>query len=97
MKTLYAKVHGNVQGVGYRDLVRRAALHLGITGSVKNEDDGSVSIIASGEDGSLDRFFKEIKVDYQYGPSVFDIEFMNESPKHTVTDRKGNKSFEVAR
>ena len=97
MKTVYAKVHGTVQGVGYRYLVKEIAAKHGITGSVKNEDDGSVSIIATGDDKDIEDFFKDIRVDYEHGPSVFEIEFTNERPEHTTKERKEKKSFEIAR
>ena len=40
-------VRGNVQGVGFRNATRRKAMELGIRGSVRNLDDGSVEILAS--------------------------------------------------
>ncbi len=40
-------VRGKVQGVGFRNATRRKAMELGIRGSVRNLDDGSVEILAS--------------------------------------------------
>ena len=43
------RVFGKVQGVFYRATTKTVAEDLGLTGWVKNEADGSVSIIAQGE------------------------------------------------
>jgi acylphosphatase len=56
-------VSGRVQGVGYRYFVRDAALRHGILGWVKNNPDGTVSIIAAGEREDLEEFLDEIRAD----------------------------------
>ena len=43
-------VRGKVQGVGFRNATWRKAMELGIRGSVRNLDDGSVEILASATD-----------------------------------------------
>ncbi len=45
---LEARVFGMVQGVGFRYWTRGQAEELGLSGHVKNLDDGSVSVIAEG-------------------------------------------------
>ena len=45
---------GTVQGVGFRYYARAAALHLGLTGWVANNWDGSVTLEAQGERAALD-------------------------------------------
>ena len=40
---------GTVQGVGFRYYARAAALHLGLTGWVANNWDGSVTLEAQGD------------------------------------------------
>ena len=46
--------YGSVQGVGFRYYARAAALHLGLTGWVANNWDGSVTLEAQGRPADLD-------------------------------------------
>lgn len=46
-------VHGRVQGVCYRMYTHEKAEKLGLTGWVRNRDDGSVEIVAEGSDTDL--------------------------------------------
>ena len=68
------RVHGIVQGVGYRAFVASIAKKHGIHGYVKNLEDGSVEVKAFGTAAELELFIKEINVSYEGGPSVFSIE-----------------------
>ncbi len=52
-KRLECQVFGRVQMVMYRDFVKRAARARGVVGTVKNNLDGSVSIVAEGEEKKL--------------------------------------------
>ena len=55
-------VHGRVHGVGFRVAVARRAESLGLGGSVRNRPDGTVEILAEGDDHaveSLVRFARE--------------------------------------
>jgi acylphosphatase len=45
---LNARVSGMVQAVGFRYWTVRKAEELGLTGTVRNNDDGSVGIVAEG-------------------------------------------------
>ncbi|MBX7445730.1 MULTISPECIES: acylphosphatase [unclassified Arthrobacter] len=45
---LDARVHGMVQAVGFRYWTMGQAEELGLSGEVKNLDDGSVSVVAEG-------------------------------------------------
>ena len=49
----HVSVEGNVQGVGYRDFVRRWAIRLEVTGWVRNRSDGSVEALLNGSTGAL--------------------------------------------
>ncbi|MDP3177310.1 MAG: acylphosphatase [Spirochaetaceae bacterium] len=51
-----AIVSGRVQGVGFRYSARREALRLGLTGWVRNLDDGDVELRAEGPRGALADF-----------------------------------------
>ena len=53
MKRLSATITGRVQGVSYRYYARREASSLGLTGWIRNETDGSVQIVAEGDEESL--------------------------------------------
>ncbi|MBF6599466.1 MAG: acylphosphatase [Dehalococcoidia bacterium] len=50
MQRLHARVCGRVQGVGFREYVRREAAARGLTGYVRNDEDGrTVEVVAEGE------------------------------------------------
>jgi acylphosphatase len=51
-----ALVSGRVQGVGFRYSARDKAIRLGLTGWVRNEYDGTVSVLAEGPRAKLDHF-----------------------------------------
>lgn len=87
-------VHGLVQGVGYRHLVRTVALKHGIRGFVKNEEDGSVSIVATGPDPQIEQFIDEIDVDFPSGPSVLNIERVNGDSERFSEEVKGKEYSE---
>lgn len=46
---------GRVQGVGFRMFVQQNALELGITGWVKNMEDGTVTMEVQGTQDAIDR------------------------------------------
>ena len=48
-------VKGKVQGVFYRQSTKEKAIAIGIKGIVRNEDDGSVKIIATASKEQLDK------------------------------------------
>lgn len=60
MKKVEAVVSGRVQGVGYRYFVRDIATGLGVTGWVRNNPDGTVSVSAEGKEGVLGDFLTAI-------------------------------------
>ena len=50
---LHCIITGKVQGVMFRDFIQRKARGLSISGMVKNRSDGSVEVIALGEEKNL--------------------------------------------
>jgi len=55
-------VKGNVQGAGFRALVKKIARSMGIKGRVQNLDDGTVEIYCEAEEDILIRFVKAIDI-----------------------------------
>lgn len=47
-RTVRVRITGRVQGVGYRDWLRRRAEHFHLAGWVRNREDGSVEALLSG-------------------------------------------------
>ena len=60
-KQAILKIYGKVQGVFFRDFSRRKAKELNLSGWVKNEPDGTVQIIAEGEEKGLKELFEWCK------------------------------------
>ncbi|TDT46044.1 acylphosphatase [Fonticella tunisiensis] len=54
-------VHGRVQGVGFRYHVQLHAGYNGITGWVRNNEDGTVEVDAEGEEKNMDKFIAAVK------------------------------------
>jgi acylphosphatase len=66
-----AIVHGQVQGVFFRDSVRRLAERHGVSGWVRNNWDGSVEAVLEGDREDVKRV----------------VEFMREGPRGARVDR----------
>lgn len=78
-------VKGKVQGVSFRDYVKRHAQKLNIEGTIQNESDGSVVISACGASEKIDLF-----VDYLYkGSPKSKIEAIIEEPLPATKDFRG--------
>jgi len=60
-KRVEARVRGTVQGVGFRAFTLREARALSLTGYVKNEYDGSVSVVAEGPRDALERLLQALR------------------------------------
>jgi acylphosphatase len=56
MKRITAVARGIVQGVGYRYFITGCARDTGVRGCVRNKADGSVEVIAEGDEAQLNRF-----------------------------------------
>ena len=82
-------VKGRVQGVFFRASTVDQALQLGLKGWVKNEPDGSVTIVAEGDNGQLEKLIQWC----HQGPTFARVE------KVAVEDsaESGLKGFEIKR
>lgn len=56
MERLHAVIHGRVQGVGFRYFLYRKGRELGLRGWVRNNDGGTVELVAEGERADLELF-----------------------------------------
>lgn len=61
---MHAVVRGDVQGVGFRYFVQRRADQLRLHGWVRNNDDGTVEVLAEGDRPQLE----ELKLALEEGP-----------------------------
>src|SRR5687767_10143635 len=80
-------VHGEVQGVNFRDAARREAESAGIAGWVTNRDDGSVEAVFEGDADAVDQVVEWCRS----GPSSADVTDVDE----TEEDPRGESGFEV--
>jgi acylphosphatase len=62
MPTVHLIVKGKVQGVFFRATAKDVADEIGVTGWVKNTEEGNVEIMASGNDEQLQKFIAWCKV-----------------------------------
>jgi acylphosphatase len=63
-------VEGFVQGVGYRDFTRRAALRLGVSGWVRNRSDGAVEALIYGAPAAVEALVAKMRG----GPRFAEVE-----------------------
>jgi acylphosphatase len=54
-------ISGRVQGVGYRFFAREAAAVEGLRGRARNLDDGTVEVIAEGDEDAIARFERALR------------------------------------
>lgn len=77
-------VRGRVQGVGFRDFVQRAAIEIGVTGFVRNLDDGRVEAVAVGTPAQLAEFAGRL----HRGPRWSEVRGVEES-EHALLQSDG--------
>jgi acylphosphatase len=73
-------IHGRVQGVYFRDSLRRLAEEHGVSGWAKNAPDGTVEAVFEGEDDAVERLVSFA----QTGPPearVSDVDVHEEEPE----------------
>lgn len=76
IKTLHLVMHGRVQGVWFRDSMRREAEALGVSGWVRNRSDGSVEATVQGEAGAVDALVRWT----HRGPQLAEVERVEVGP-----------------
>lgn len=87
-KRLECQVFGRVQLVMFRDFVQRKARARSLLGTVKNNPDGSVSVVAEGDEVKL----SELRALIHRGPILARVDRVEE----TWIDYLGNlKSFDI--
>jgi acylphosphatase len=55
------RIHGKVQGVGYRFFATRVARRLGLKGHIQNLRDGTVEAMVEGEGSAIDDWIEELR------------------------------------
>ncbi|MEO8333210.1 MAG: acylphosphatase [Gallionella sp.] len=71
MKTLRLVIYGRVQGVFFRDSMRREAQILAVSGWVRNRSDGTVEAAVQGEPAAVDAL----------------VHWAHHGPKHAQVER----------
>lgn len=79
-QTLRLVVHGRVQGVFFRDSMRREARRLGVAGWVRNRSDGTVEAMVQGEAAAVDAI----------------VRWAHRGPEHARVERVGIEPGEGA-
>jgi acylphosphatase len=75
VERLHAVIHGAVQGVGFRYFLLREGRQLGLLGWVRNNDDGTVELVAEGTRRDLEK----LKRAAEEGPSLARVERVDAS------------------
>ena len=84
--------YGIVQGVGFREFVCRVGKSLSLSGYAKNLPDGTVEIVAEGEENKIDELVRRISVRMPSGISVHKLLVIEKKE----IQKKGFASFSVA-
>lgn len=85
-KSLHLVIHGRVQGVFFRDSMRREALNLAVSGWVRNHSDGTVEAAVQEEPADVDAIVRWA----HHGPERAQVERIEIEPHDGIYT-----SFEV--
>lgn len=88
MVSVYLRVGGRVQGVGFRWHVRRAALRHRVAGYVRNLPDGDVEVAAEGPGEAVEALVDAVRS----GPSGSRVERLD---RRELDAPRGYEGFEV--
>jgi acylphosphatase len=83
MSRKHVVVHGFVQGVFFRDTVRRHAVSAGVAGWVRNNRDGTVEAVFEGELDAVERLVR-LTHEGPRGARVERVEVVEEEPEGLV-------------
>ena len=61
MQQAHLFISGTVQNVGYRQFVKNSARTFGLTGWVRNTEDGGVEVVLQGEEKAIDHMIDSCK------------------------------------
>ncbi len=81
--TRHLRISGRVQGVGYRDALRRQALASGLAGWVRNRRDGSVEAVLQGDARSVE----DVIAWARRGPPAARVDRVDAQPPQGESDR----------
>lgn len=87
MRRIRVRVHGRVQGVGFRWTLRREARRLGVAGSVANCPDGSLAAVFEGPPAAVEEMVALCRT----GPAGARVEHVEESQE----EPQGASCFDV--
>ncbi len=76
------RIHGRVQGVGFRWWTRSQALRFGVSGTVRNCPDGTVEVQVRGPIAAVEAMRRQLRK----GPPGAWVEGVEETPAHSVPD-----------
>lgn len=85
-KRLHAYYQGNVQGVGFRFTLERLAASMGLTGWVKNLEDGRVEIVVEGDESGIRKVLAGIASVFKDYIRDADIEWGNPTNEFEAFD-----------
>ena len=75
MKRVHVLIEGHVQGVFFRESMRRAAAELGVQGFVRNCVDGRVEVVLEGKERAVDDALEFVRV----GPPLAQVHATEET------------------
>lgn len=83
------RYQGHVQGVGFRATARQLARDLPVTGWVRNEPDGSVTLQVQGDPAAVEQLLGRVQ-------STMD-RFIQSAERTPLPDQRGEIGFVIAR
>lgn len=88
IKTFKILIHGKVQGVFFRSFIKEKAGYLNIKGFTRNIENGSVEVVAQGNEENIGKFIEFFKI----GPKTAKVERIEVSHETMETEFK---KFEI--